>query len=777
MRRAIRSATLILLLLLIGCAGRSEVSLVAGEIQGPEAVNEGATAQYTITATGDTGIACQWAVEPSSAGSFSPANASTTDFTASTVASDISAKLEVWVASDNASPVVRSRQIEIKNVATVNHAPVAAAHADPTEVDAGGEVQFYDDSTDPDGIGDIVKREWDFSYDPVETFQTESEAREPKIEFTDPGTFDVQLRVTDSGGLTDMLDTPLTIVVNPGVLPSPVAKAAYYPRAQVVGKPIAFRDNGSYDPDGGAISKFEWDWGNDSVFDENGAQVSHSFDQAGVYEVQMRVTDDEGATATLAKPLRVAVYDLTRDWGVFWGGDHGETCNDIAIDVQGNIYATGEFTPPADFDPGPGFSEEWYGGMYLSKFDSSGWWQWSRTWGDTYDDFANAVAADTLGNVYVTGGFTGECDFDPGLGEDLHTGGGAFVTKFDPSGNFMWAEVWGVGYDEGNDLVIDSSGSIWVTGLFRGDADFDPGPSVFEYTSHGFEDIFITRLNSDGGFVDAVAWGGPRSDIGEGIALDSLGSVYATGSFQNDVDFNPALGIEEWHHASGPKLPDAFLVKYSGSLEYDWSRTWCGHSTCKLRGYRVASSVQGNVYVAGSFAGTGDFDPGPGKFLRTSTFGHEGVMGDVPSWDAFVSAFDSSGTFKWARTWGGIYSDSGNDIGTDRIGNVYIAGYIEASADMDPGDGVCMLTGSGTMSLPESYLSMFDPSGTFIWARSWGGTSSDRAAAVAVQSLDSIYCAGSFSGTADLDPTDGIDEHTANGTDAYLIRLRQEWSW
>lgn len=157
MRRAICSATLVLLLLLIGCAGRSEVSLVVGDIQGPATVNEGTTAQYTITATGDTGIAYQWAIEPSSAGSFSLGNASTTDFTASTVASDISAKLEVWVASDHASPVVRSRQIEIKNVATVNHAPVAAAHADPTEVDAGGEVQFYDDSTDPDGVGDIVK--------------------------------------------------------------------------------------------------------------------------------------------------------------------------------------------------------------------------------------------------------------------------------------------------------------------------------------------------------------------------------------------------------------------------------------------------------------------------------------------------------------------------------------------------------------------------------------------------------------------------------------------
>ncbi len=96
----------------------------------------------------------------------------------------------------------------------VNQQPIAAAHVSTVEVDVGIGVQFFDDSTDPDGDDDIVKWEWDFSYGPGIGFQPESEEQEPVHVFGEGGTHEVQLRVTDLGGLSDLLDEPLIVSIS-----------------------------------------------------------------------------------------------------------------------------------------------------------------------------------------------------------------------------------------------------------------------------------------------------------------------------------------------------------------------------------------------------------------------------------------------------------------------------------------------------------------------------------------------------------------------------------
>jgi len=95
----------------------------------------------------------------------------------------------------------------------------------------------------------------------------------------------------------------------------------------------------------------------------------------------------------------------------------------------------------------------------------------------------------------------------------------------------------------------------------------------------------------------------------------------------------------------------------------------------------------GDVLVTGGFWDKADFDPGDGVDDRTS-IGFE---------DAFVSRFDPSGTFKWAGTWGGGPSlfNLGRGIGIDPFGIVFVTGYFQATADLDPGTGVDNHTSSG----------------------------------------------------------------------------------
>jgi PKD repeat protein len=87
----------------------------------------------------------------------------------------------------------------------------------------------------------------------------------------------------------------------------PIALATANPLTQTAGSPVHFQDNGSYDPDGGTITKYEWDWDNNGTWDQLGASVDHTFASAGTYPVQFRVTDSDGLTGTLSTPLSITV--------------------------------------------------------------------------------------------------------------------------------------------------------------------------------------------------------------------------------------------------------------------------------------------------------------------------------------------------------------------------------------------------------------------------------------------------------------------------------------
>ena len=363
-------------------------------------------------------------------------------------------------------------------------------------------------------------------------------------------------------------------------------------------------------------------------------------------------------------------------WARTWGGSSSDRGYGVATDDSGNVYVTGNFWSTVDFDPDGGDPHTSNGDydVFLSKFDSSGNFKWARTWGGTDWDKGFGVATDGSGNVYVTGYFKGTVDFDPG-GGDPHTSNGVddvFLSKFDSSGNFEWARTWGgSSWDEGWGVAADGSGNVYVSGNFMGTVDFDPGGGD-PHTSNGSYDVFLSKFDLLGNFKQARAWGGPAWDIGWGVALDGSGNVYVTGYFEGTVDFDPGGG--DIHTSNGST--DVFLSKFDSSGNFKGARTWGGSLWDEARG--VAADGSGNVYVTGFFGSTVDFDPGGGD-PHTSN-------GDL---DAFLSKFDSSGNFDWARTWGGSIWDEGWGVTADGSGNVYVTGYFRETVDFAPTDPPC----------------------------------------------------------------------------------------
>ncbi len=443
-------------------------------------------------------------------------------------------------------------------------------------------------------------------------------------------------------------------------------------------------------------------------------------------------------------------------WARTWGGIFWDSGRGVAADGSGNVYVTGYFQGTVDFDPGGGdpHTANGHHDVFLSKFDSSGNFEWARTWGGSPKDQGYGVAADGSGNVYVTGYFRITADFDPDGGDPRISNGGydVFLSKFDSSGNFEWARTWGgIRWDQGNGVAIDGSGNVYVTGYFSETVDFDPGGGD-PHTSNGSNDVFLSKFDSSGNFKGARTWGGSDNDRGYGVAAFGSGNVYVTGVFSDTVDFDPGGG--DPHTSFGGW--DVFLSKFGSSGNFEWAHTWGGSDSD--RGNGVTADDSGNVYVAGEFWDTVDFDPDGGD-PHTSN-------GDL---DVFLSKFDSLGNLEWARTWGGLYNDRGKGVAADGPGNVYVTGSYWKTPDIDP-DGIV-------------FLSRFNSSGDFEWARSWGCSLQDKGYGVAADGSGNVYVIGPFGDTGDFAPTDppcneDPDEHTSNGySDVYLTKYLPDGCW
>ena len=205
------------------------------------------------------------------------------------------------------------------------------------------------------------------------------------------------------------------------------------------------------------------------------------------------------------------------------------------------------------------------------------------------------------------------------------------------------------------------------------------------------------------------------------------------------------------------------LTSVSTPSAYAWSSAQAtvsvfGGSTSDL-GYSIAVDSSGNVYTAGSFQGTVDFDPGAGEANLTSA-------GDR---DVFVSKLDSSGNFVWAKGLGGTAADESNSIAVDSSGNVYTTGSFFSTADFDPGAGTTNLTSAGGA---EVFVSKLDSSGNFVWAKGLGGISTDEGYSIGVDSSGNVYTTGYFNGTVDFDPGAGVTDLTsAGGNDSFVLKL------
>lgn len=213
----------------------------------------------------------------------------------------------------------------------------------------------------------------------------------------------------------------------------------------------------------------------------------------------------------------------------------------IEVNEFGDIFITGKYNDyddeAVDFDPGPDstFLIDGTGPSgFLMKIDTSGIFQWAKRY-STNSSYGIDLACDAAGNVLLTGYLgSGSIDFDTtsSEGDVTSTNGGSFyLLKLNTAGDFIWVKHFQPAQyttSQGLQIALDDQEDIYLSGTFDGNIDADPGVGSYLLTKTpgATNDAFITKLDQDGKFVMAEAYGTESSDRGTGIVADDYGNIY-----------------------------------------------------------------------------------------------------------------------------------------------------------------------------------------------------------------------------------------------------------
>lgn len=378
---------------------------------------------------------------------------------------------------------------------------------------------------------------------------------------------------------------------------------------------------------------------------------------------------------------------------------------------------------------------------------------------------------DSNGNIILTGYFDGNIDFDAGDGTFYMSSSyeSSYILKYDSFGNFIWAKSFKGNNDvNSNSLITDNLGNVYSVGDFYGRADFDPNEGEYEIESNGsgvYDDIYISKLNSDGEFVWAKSVGGISWDNPYSITISPNHQfIYITGFFRSTVDFNPD---EDSYILESEGAGDMFLLKFDSNGNFIWVNQIGGGLGDE--GRSVTTDNSGNIYVTGNFRNT------------AYVTGHDSNIYSNGSADVYLAKYSEDGSLLWIKTFGGTNGDYGLLVKTDQNENIYISGTYEGVVDFDPSESEYFLT--STTNDKSTFIAKFSPIGDFIWAKSIDNPIQvpyPAECSLNVDNANNVYLSGYYGGAVDFDPNEGNYVLESLGlTNGYILKLNQhgEFVW
>lgn len=354
----------------------------------------------------------------------------------------------------------------------------------------------------------------------------------------------------------------------------------------------------------------------------------------------------------------------TLEWYRTFGTNAWDEIKGVAADGLGNVYVSGSSGSDA----------------FVAKYDAGGTLQWMRQFGSDNSDSSDEafdVSIDGLGSVYVVG----QSDRD------------AFLANFDASGTMQWMQQFGSSeYDQGSGVFADALGYIYVAGYTTGSLG---GPHA------GDSDAFVAKYDAGGTIQWMQQLGTVSEDKANGVSADELGNVYITGSTEGSPGYYGAAdmlvakydadGALQWTEQSGTRnwawgqdiSADGSGNVFITSVDYDHINDYTG----RITNLGADGTLKWSHQLESSSA-RGVWADELGSFYIVENDG-EINLGDIDAW-MFVSKYDSDGTLRWSER---LIDQPNYDVeeawavSADRLGNVFVGGVLKHLKDGYPADG------------------------------------------------------------------------------------------
>ncbi len=505
------------------------------------------------------------------------------------------------------------------------------------------------------------------------------------------------------------------------------------------------------------------------------------------YQEQNGSRQEVTARFALEAARRVTVelgpYDHTRElvidpsvsyaYSTYLGGSLEDDGFGIAVDSSGNAYITGQ-TDSTNFPTSGGVPPNSNAGgfdVFVTKISPSGSSVVYSTYvGGAGNDSGNAIAVDSSGDAFVTGG-TSSNNFPTTHGAFQTTYGttaasNAFIFELSPAGDALTYSTYlgGTVNDVAYGIALDSSGNAYSVGV-TSSADF-PTLSPLQ-TCAGDYSGFLSKLNSAGTalvYSTCLSLGGSIGDAINAVAVDSSGNAYITGATSSS-SFHTTSGAVQTQFGG---VSDAFVTVINAAGNNYIYSTFLGGSGSDV-GNGIAVDSLFNVYVTGS-TGSSNF---PVKSAYQSAF----AGGNA---DAFVTKINPTGSALVYSTYlGGGQFDAGAGIAVDSGGNAYITGQTDSLAPA-PFPTTANATQSALAGGFDAFVSELNPAGAQLLFSTYLGGSEDedssggKYGAIAVDNSGAnIYVTGD---TASVDfPTQSPLYPGNNGgaSDAFVTKYSQ----
>ncbi len=448
----------------------------------------------------------------------------------------------------------------------------------------------------------------------------------------------------------------------------------------------------------------------------------------------------------------------TISWSTYFGGTAADQGLATELDGLGYVFMGG-ITSSSSGIATAGAHQGTYGGSpfndgFISKFDYNGLRIWSTYFGGTNDDQLFDLATDGSGNIFFTGTTSSTNAISTAGAYQVGNAGNAdaFIAKLNSAGVLQWSTYYGGTQSDAGRSIYVSGTNVYVGGSTTSTTGIaTAGAHITAYIG-GASDGFVAQFSTSGTLNWATYFGGTLADAFYGIAVNSVGNVYAAGTTNSSSGISTAGA----HQTAPGGNNDAMIASFDATGSLLWSTYMGGTLADNLLSLSIDVTdnllLTGQTYSSSGMATAGAYD--------TSLSG---------SSDGFVALFTSAGSRIWSTYVGGNVVDQCYFSGFDSAGNVYVGGHTSSTSGLATASSAQSSYGGGAA---DAFISQFNSAGTVQWITYLGGSGDDYGRGGSVDVVNGVFMTGMTTSTGSISTAGAYQSSIAASasTDAFLIR-------